>query len=250
MKTIRAVIKFAAFFVLTFGIYSLWIFSVFMGEASKRRLREFIFHNWARGFVRIANCKLEIIGTPPAPPFLLVSNHVSYFDVATIRSAARGVFVAKADIDGWFIAGTMVRNMGMIFINRENRRDIPRAGAKIIEALERGEGVIIFVEGTTSNGKQTLPFKSSFLEFAAAKDLPVHYASVSYQTPADEPPASEAVCWWREESGFGDHLFDMFKLRSFEGTVTFGTETIHSPDRKELTNKLQNAVNEQFVPVN
>jgi 1-acyl-sn-glycerol-3-phosphate acyltransferase len=250
MKTIRAVIKYIAFILLTFGVYSLWVFSFFTGEQGQRRLREFIFYNWARGFVWLANAKLKIVGEPPAPPFLLVSNHVSYFDIAALRSTAKCVFVAKADIETWFIAGKMVGSMGQIFINRENRRDIPRAGARIIDALERGEGVAIFVEGTTSNGKQILEFKSSFLEFAAAKDLPVHYASITYQTPPGEPPASEAVCWWREESGFGDHLFEFFKLPAFEGTITFGKEPIHSTNRKELAAKLHQAVEEQFVPVN
>lgn len=251
MKQIRAVFKFAAFFILTLGIYSLWFFAPLLRSArSKRRLREFIFEKWARGFIRIANAKVKIIGEPPSPPFLLVSNHVSYFDIAVLRSAAKCVFVAKADIEGWFAAGKMISNMGMIFINRENRRDIPRAGAKIIEALTRGEGVTIFAEGTTSNGKQILPFKSSVLEFAAARNLPVYYASVSYQTPEDEPPASEAVCWWREESDFGSHLFEFFKLKRFDCTVTFGAEPIQAENRKELAARLQKAVSQQFIPVN
>jgi len=250
MKTIRATAKFIAFFAMTFGIYSLWFLaSLLKTKNSKRRLREFIFENWSRTFVRVANAKLKVIGTPPAPPFILISNHTSYFDIAALRSAAKCIFVAKADIASWFAAGTMVHNMGTIFIDRQNRRDIPRAGADIIEALEGGEGVAIFAEGTTSSGKQVLEFKSSLLEFAAMRDLPVHYASINYKTPLGEPSASEAVCWWREESGFASHLWNFFKLPRFSCTITFGSQPVHAKDRKVLATELQQAVSRQFEPL-
>ena len=107
-----------------------------------------------------------------------------------------GVFVAKGEIESWFLAGRICRDMGTIFINRQNRRDIPRAGTEISKRLEMGEGVIVFPEGTSTKGEMILPFNSSFLEFAAQKDLPVSYALISYQTPIGGPKASETVCWW------------------------------------------------------
>lgn len=251
MRNIRAILRFAAFVFLTFGIYALWWTGAFFARGEKRRInwQRFIFRNWARGFVRIANLKLEIKGAPPRPPFLLVSNHLSYLDIAALRSAAECIFVAKADIESWLMAGTMIRNVGMIYINRENRRDIPRAGAKIIRALERGEGVAIFAEGTTSNGSRILPFKSSLLEFAAARDLPVYYATVSYQTAPGEIPASESACWWREESEFVPHILELFKMPGLSGSVTFGDSPVISTNRKELAEQLHQAASAQFVPV-
>lgn len=251
MRTVRAILRFAAFVFLTFGIYALWWTGAFFISDEKRKInwRRFILRNWARGFVCIANLNLEIKGNPPEPPFLLVSNHLSYMDVAALRSVIECVFVAKADIEGWLMAGTMIRNLGIIYINRENRRDIPRAGAKVIEALERGEGVVVFAEGTTSNGSRILPFKSSFLEFAAERDLPVYYSTVSYETLPGEIPASESVCWWREESEFVPHIFELFKMPGFRGSITFGDEPIISSNRKELAEKLHQAASEQFITV-
>src|SRR5205085_3765351 len=117
----------------------------------------------------------------------LVSNHLSYVDIPALRAVAEGVFVAKGEIENWFMAGKMVRDLGIIFINRQKKRDIPRAKSEIIKKLSDGEGVIIFPEGTSSKGEEVLPFNSSFLEFAARTDLPVHYASISYKTPYGEP---------------------------------------------------------------
>lgn len=170
-------------------------------------------------------------------------------DIAALRSAAECVFVAKADIEDWLMAGTMIGNLGIIYINRKNRRDIPRAGAKVVETMRQGEGVVIFAEATTSNGSRILPFKSSLLEFAAERELPVYYATVSYETPPGETPASEAVCWWREESEFVPHIFELLKMPGFRGSITFGEAPIVSRNRKELAEKLHESASAQFIPV-
>jgi 1-acyl-sn-glycerol-3-phosphate acyltransferase len=251
MRTPRAILRLVAFLFLTFGLYALWWTGAFLVSEEKQKInwRRFILRNWARGFVRIANLKLEVRGTPPKPPFLLVSNHLSYMDVAALRSIVECVFVAKADIEGWLMAGTMIRNLGIIYINRENRRDIPRAGAKVIQALESGEAVTIFAEGTTGDGSSILPFKSSFLEFAAQRGLPVYYATISYESAPGETPASEAVCWWRDEVNFVSHIFELFKMPGFTGSITFGDAPIISSNRKELAEKLHRAASAQFIKV-
>jgi 1-acyl-sn-glycerol-3-phosphate acyltransferase len=69
-----------------------------------------------------------------------------------------GVFVAKGEMEGWFLAGKICRDMGTVFITGKTRRDIPRAGAEIIKRLEQGEGVIVFPEGTSTKGEDILPF--------------------------------------------------------------------------------------------
>jgi 1-acyl-sn-glycerol-3-phosphate acyltransferase len=104
--------------------------------------------------------EIEVIGTPPKPPFFLVTNHLSYVDIGALRSVVKGVFVAKIEVSQWFVAGRIVRDMGIVFIDRKNRRDIPRAGAEIIHRLDEGEGVIVFPEGTSTKGEDILPFNS------------------------------------------------------------------------------------------
>jgi 1-acyl-sn-glycerol-3-phosphate acyltransferase len=138
--------------------------------------------------------------------------------------------------------------MGVIFIDRGNRRDIPRAGAQIIERINAGEGVIVFPEGTSTKGEDVLPFNSSFLEFAARTDLPVSYASITYETQPGDPPAHDMVCWW-EDITFVAHMLRLFRLRRFTATITFGEEPVHNVDRKALASELRTRVRESFVPV-
>ena len=195
MKYPRAVFRFTLFVSATLGLYGVWFVSrVFI--PNKIFWRQVILRAWAWAFVRISKMKIEVVGQPPPPPFFLVCNHLSYTDVPALRAVVNGIFVAKGEIESWFLAGRICRDMGTIFINRQNRRDIPRAGTEIIRRLELGEGVIVFPEGTSTKGETVLPFNSSFLEFAARKDLPVSYASITYTTPTDAPLASEAIAWW------------------------------------------------------
>lgn len=247
MKYIRAAIRMFLFVVSTLGLYSIWFIGAFF-IPNKIYWRQIIFGSWAKAFVWIARMKIEIIGTPPRPPFFLVSNHLSYTDVPAIRAVLNGVFVAKGEIESWFLAGRICRDMGAIFINRQNKRDIPRAGLNILKSLEQGEGVTVFPEGTSTKGEKVLKFNSSFLEFAAKSNLPVHYAAITYKTPAGAPPPSATVCWWDEKS-FGEHMWILFQLKEVTAIITFGEQPIQSPNRKELAQKLWTAVSDKYIPV-
>jgi 1-acyl-sn-glycerol-3-phosphate acyltransferase len=244
---VRAVLRFSAFLCATAVIYASW----WIGSAivpNKQYWRQLAFKLWTSSFVKISGMTIEVIGAPPNPPFFLVVNHLSYVDIAVIRAVVTGVFVAKAEIDDWFVAGRLVRDMGNIFIDRQNRRDIPRAGRKILERLDEGEGVVIFPEGTSTKGEDVLPFNSSFLEFAAASGLPVSYASITYRTPSGGPTPSERICWW-DDTAFIPHMIRLFSLKRYTAVIRFGDERVQDENRKKLAADLHDRVKENFIPM-
>jgi 1-acyl-sn-glycerol-3-phosphate acyltransferase len=242
-----AAIRFVMFMAATLGLYAVW-FALRFFVPNKIYWRQAIFYCWTLSFVRISRMRIEVTGTPPKPPFFLVTNHLGYADIGVIRTVAAGVFVAKAEVSHWPLAGRIVRDLGMIFINRANRRDIPRAGELIMQRLEAGEGVIVFPEGTSTKGDDVLPFNSSFLEFAARSGVPVSYGSITYRTPAGEPPASTVVCWW-EDIGFFAHLWRLLKVPEYTAMIHFGDAPILKSNRKELAAELHRRVLENFTPV-
>ncbi len=247
MRHLRAAFRFVLLFIATFGVYGVWLALSFF-IPNKVYWRQIILGWWASSFVRIANCEIEVVGTPPKAPFFLVANHLGYFDIPVVRAAVKGVFVAKHDIEEWPCMGAMIRNMGTIYVNRARRRDIPRAGAEVIERLSDGEGVIVFPEGTSSKGETVLPFNSSFLAFAAQTDVPVSYLSISYRTPTGEPPPSESICWW-DDTPFLKHILGLLALSRSTAILNFGDEPIVNPDRKQLASELREQVAKRFIPM-
>ena len=247
MKNVRAVFRYFSFVAATLGVYGVWFFTASF-IPNKILWRQMIFGAWARSFVRISKMRIEVIGEPPAAPFFLVCNHLSYTDVAALRAVVNTVFVAKSEVGEWFLAGRICRDMGTVFINRANRRDIPRAGAEIIKRFEQGEGVVVFPEGTSTVGETVLPFNSSFFEFAARAQLPVSYASITYATPSNVPKATETVAWWDEKT-FGTHLWYLFQAREFTAVINFGDAPVQNENRKELARTLHEKVRGKFVPV-
>lgn len=192
--------------------------------------------------------RLRVAGRPPAPPFFLVSNHLTYLDILALGAALPCVFVAKGEIDGWPIFGALCRSVGTVFVDRTVKRDIPRALGELEQAVAERRGIVIFAEGTTGSGQQVLPFRSSFLDLPAKRGLPVHWAALSYAVPDDDPPASLAVGWWGDMP-FGPHVRELLKLDRIDATLVFGDQPAAERDRKTLSAQLHAAVAAAFTPM-
>lgn len=251
MTDLRAIVRLLAFmlwsvaaFVAALGVHVV----VLLLPAAGTRLRRPVARVWARGVAAIIGLRIEQSGTPPEPPFVLVSNHLSYVDIVTLMASAPGVFVAKSDVAHWPFLGPLARVGSTVFVDRNSRRDVVRVNARIEHVLRRGEGLIIFPEGTSSRGAEVLPFRSSLLEPAARAGLPVSCASISYATPVGSPPAEWSVCWWGDMT-FGKHFYELLRLPGIHGSVVFGQERLAGSDRHELARELQRAVSAGFRPV-
>jgi 1-acyl-sn-glycerol-3-phosphate acyltransferase len=203
---------------------------------------------WGRGFANILNMEIEVEGTPPAPPFFLVSNHLSYSDIPVYASVLDTTFVSKAEVKDWPVMGFMARTLGIIFVNRSRKRDLSRVNKEISEQVNERQGVVLFPEGMTSPGDKVLRFRPSLLEHAAAEKIEVSYAAIRYETSNGDVPAHQSVCWWGR-TPLHKHLFMLASNRSIHVQVTFGKNRIKMNDRKLLAQKLHQRVEELFLPV-
>lgn len=217
-------------------------------RAARAHWRSAYFRRWTRIALRLINLRIRVAGEPPRPPFLLVSNHLTYLDVLVLAAHLPCVFVSKADVKSWPLMGWICRTLGTIFIDRSSRRDVTRVLAEMEAALELGMGVVLFPEGTSSRGATVEPFKPPLLALAVRLNRPVHCAALGYRTLPGDPPAHLAVCWWNE-SPFLPHALGVLGLKGIEASIDFLPEPIAEPDRKRLAERLRQAVLERFVPV-
>lgn len=247
----RVALRFSAIVCWTlpiFGVYLLVLPLDIVRPQGVRSIRRFFQHWWARGVCWIMGMRVVRRGTPPARPFILVANHLSYTDIIVLTREAPCVFIAMAEIDGWPVFGYMARKVGTVFINRQRLKDTQRVNAAIGDLLDQGEGVVLFAESTTSAGNGVLPFKSALFETAVQRRIPVHYAVLHYEVEPPGPPASRSVCWV-DDTPFLVHALQLFKVKRYTATVTFGETAVAADDRRVLARLVQAEVENLLEPI-
>ena len=170
---------------------------------------------------------------------LLVCNHLSYLDVIVLSSILPCVFVAKRDISAWPLFGWLARAAGTIFVDRKRRLSSPAVVERTRDAISGGSVVVLFPEGTSSDGSTVLPFKSALVEAAAQLRCPVAAASIEYAL--DDGSVADEVCYWRDMT-LVPHLLNLFFKREIRANYSFSPAQIRAGSRKEIARELRDQI--------
>lgn len=136
---------------------------------------------WSLEMLARIGIRLIVKGKPVSKgPMLLVANHISWLDIASLHAAVFCRFVSKADIKKWPVIGTLAAGVGTLFIERESRRDAMRVVQHTTQSLLAGDVIAVFPEGTTSDGQTLLPFHANLFQAAIAANAPVQAASLQF----------------------------------------------------------------------
>lgn len=203
---------------------------------------------WSLGSAKIMSVKIKTIGKPPEPPFFLVANHLSYLDILPLFVNLKCTFVAKMEVKSWPVLGPMVKWVGVIFIDRSRKRDVSRVNEILSNSLNKHQGIIIFPEGTSTGGRKIFPFRSSLLQYPADENIPVHYATIHYETGEGDLTPDESVCFYGGRHSFGEHVLKMAQNKTIYCTIRFSDKPVQNNDRKELSDNLRERLIENFVP--
>jgi 1-acyl-sn-glycerol-3-phosphate acyltransferase len=237
--TLRAAGKLGWFLFQVLGNCLLYLASTaFVSAGKKPHARASWLNYCARRHLKIFGCIPEVIGEIPRRG-LLVSNHLSYFDIIVIGSITPAVFVSKADVRRWPLFGFLTRIAGTVYIERERRSHVGAVNQEIESALAAGLLVVVFPEGTSSNGETVLPFRSSLLEPALRGGHEIHVSRLHYELASGD--ARQEVCYWGDHSFF-PHLLTLLGNKSVRATLRFGSFSRTTDDRKELAAQLHAAV--------
>lgn len=194
----------------------------------------------SRRHLKIFGYSASVSGEVPRQG-LLMSNHLSYLDILAISAATPAVFVSKADVRRWPLFGWFAAIAGTVFVDRERRTQVGQVNQEIETALAAGALVVIFPEGTSTNGGSILPFRTSLLEPAARGRHEITVGWIHYELPAGDGDAGTEVCYWGDHSFF-PHVMNLLGKKNIRATLRFGKFQRATDDRKELAGQLRAAV--------
>jgi 1-acyl-sn-glycerol-3-phosphate acyltransferase len=226
-----------------------------IGIAFDLRLQRSIPHFYHRILCALIGVRIREVGQrSTASPALILSNHVSWLDICVISALAPVVFVAKSEVAGWPVFGWLAKLQRTIFINRQARHQTGAATAEIAGRLLGGDAVVLFAEGTSSDGIRVLPFRSSLVgavhhalgNSTHHTHITVQPMSLAYVRFGGVPMGRglrERVAWYGD-ADLIPHLLHVLASGAVDVIVSWGEAVAYdmSADRKVIARDAEKSV--------
>jgi 1-acyl-sn-glycerol-3-phosphate acyltransferase len=215
----------------------------------------FIASNYYRVLCKVLGIAVRVEGEPVRDrPVLFVSNHVSWADILVIGSIMPIAFVSKAEVGNWPLVGVTARLQRTVFVDRSRRQQTGDAIAEMVQRLQSGVSVVLFAEGTSSDGNRVLPFRSALIgavrEAGARSNsgVTIQPMSIGYTRVNGIPMGRQhrTLAAWYGDLDFMPHIRAFLAVGRIDAVVSYGQPFTadSSSDRKVMTRRLQHAVRE------
>ncbi len=258
MGTTRAVAILAGFFALTVPLMPVQALLIRLSPAAARRFP----HWYHRQVCRLFGIRIAVEGEVARDrPVLIVSNHTSWLDIPVLSAVAPVSFVAKKEVADWPFVSWLAKLQRSVFVDRQRRGAVGETTSEIIRRLQSGDTVVLFAEGTSSDGNRVLPFKTAL--FAAAKpsaksaedapDAVVQTLSLVYTRLHGVPfgRADRPLVGWYGDMEMQSHAWQLLKAGPLDVRIRIGPPVPLDSfaDRKELAKKSEDQVREHVVHI-
>lgn len=213
----------------------------------------FIACNYYRVLCALLRIRVRVSGEPQrGRAVLYVSNHVSWVDIVVIGSLSPVAFVAKSEVRRWPLIGITAKIQRTVFVERARRHRTADTVGAIVERLASGTSVVLFAEGTSSDGNRVLPFRSALvgaIRHAAASDggrLLIQPMSICYTGLHGIPMGRQhrPLVAWYGDLDFMPHIKAFIRRAVVDAVVSYGAPVAADAenDRKAMARTLENAV--------
>lgn len=241
---LRGLLAIAGVLLVTLALLPFQLVFLWLRLPQRRRLPRF----WHKAVCVLLGIRVHVHGVPDSRrPLLLTSNHVSWSDIMVLGCVADVTFVAKAEVKTWPFFGTLARLQETIFVVREEKRRAGHQADEIAVRLRAGEIVVLFPEGTTSDGNRLMEIKSSLFG-AAASAVPhsptgvVHVQPVAISYTRIHGMAMgryhRSVAAWPGDITMLPHLIGILREGAIDVDVDFGEAVDFSPEsRRKLVSR-------------
>jgi len=211
----------------------------------------FISSNYYRVLCALLRIRVRVIGAPVrSRAVLFVSNHTSWVDIVVIGSIAPIAFVAKREVASWPLVGITAKMQRTVFVDRARRHRTGDAVDEIIKRIKSGVSVVLFAEGTSSDGNRVLPFRSALLgaveETADTASIEMQPMSICYIRQHGIPMGRQhrPLVSWYGDLDFMPHIKAFIEQGAVDALVTYAepVSTGRSIDRKATARQLEGTV--------
>ena len=227
LRVIGRLIRFAVLILKA----TLEFFWIKITHQATRTSRNQWLHSNAQKAQRILNLAITFRGKIPDRG-AVVCNHLSYLDIVVLSSLFPATFISKYEVKWWPIIGWLTQGAGTLYIRRQDKSDLKRLHGPMNDILQGGGVLVLFPEGTSSNGRQVLPFHSSLFEPIATHQHATTAVGICYKIA--DGKAEDEVCYWRDMT-FAPHLLNLFAIETTMVLVEFGSrQTPVAQNRKQL----------------
>lgn len=159
-----AVIRIGSWLVLTLSL--LPVYALLTGAGREAGCARIALFYW-RLLARLVGFEVVVRGAASRErPTLFLSNHASYFDIVVLGSLLQASFVAKKEVSQWPGIGFLAKLARTVFVDRRPRRSLDQRDEMVSRLTDKKESLVLFPEGTSSDGSRVLPFKSALLSVA------------------------------------------------------------------------------------
>jgi 1-acyl-sn-glycerol-3-phosphate acyltransferase len=206
-----------------------------------------------RNLCALLRIRVHVVGAPVRDrAVLFVSNHVSWADILVIGSLAPVAFVSKSEVADWPLVGTTARLQHTVFVERARRHQTGDAIAEMVKRLDAGIPVVLFAEGTSSDGNRVLPFRSALMGTVreagarAEHGILIQPMAICYTKLHGIPMGRQQrpLIAWYGDLDFMPHFKAVLARGAIDVVVSYGAPVTSdgTTDRKRLTRSLEGAV--------
>ncbi len=209
---------------------------------------------YTKKVLQTIQCEISTPGFDPKmfenENFLIISNHLSYLDILITSSILPSCFVTSVDLGESKFLGTLAELGGALFVERRHRGMIEQDTKNLSDTLKDGFNLVLYPEGTSTNGEKVMPFKKSLLMSAVQAQKNILPVCIKYLEVDGEPLTLEnrdRVCWYGDIP-FGTHAAKLMKTKSLKVELQFLDVIKVTPEstRHELTDKAQAAISAAY----
>lgn len=157
----------------------------------------------------------EILESLKDKNYLAVSNHVSYTDIILLASLENYSFITSVEMGNNFFLGNITRLGGSLYTNRKNPVGLKQEIENFSQAIKDGNKVVLFAEGTSTDGQEIRQFKSSLFQVALSADCPILPICIKYKSIDGKPlddSNRDLICWYGDMT-FVPHFMKLLKRR-------------------------------------